>query len=61
MTHTVVPAWYNRPGYIKTMASMIIKVIYMRHLKMKVVCLFVLFYFILHYIILYYIISYYAT
>lgn len=26
ITHTVVPAWYHRPGYVKTMASMIVDV-----------------------------------
>jgi Ferrochelatase len=26
VTHTVVPAWYYRPGYVKTMASMIVEV-----------------------------------
>ena len=26
VTHTVVPAWYFRPGYVQTMASLIVKV-----------------------------------
>ena len=26
ITHTVVPAWYHRPGYVKTMASLIVDV-----------------------------------